>query len=251
MIHVTDASLRRAAGEGMDAFIKVFTDAYMEATGGRLTAETMPLLTGEQHTLLAYAIFRDEVMEGGFCQLVQNGYGSYIFGNPFAKAMRLWGVSWLAKLVYAAKKIYESYYQKCYNSKTKAFTGCTEMLMKLTESGCQLAVLSNKQQSFVTEIVSTLFPEIPFVCVIGQGEFPTKPDPAAVEFIVGKTGVSKYECFLVGDSDVDMQTAINAGIHPVGVSWGYRDAGILREKGAEFIAGEPADINNKILLTQI
>ena len=155
------------------------------------------------------------------------------------------------EFVAAAKKVYESYYQKCYNSKTKAFTGCTEMLMKLTESGCQLAVLSNKQQSFVTEIVSTLFPEIPFVCVIGQGEFPTKPDPAAVEFIVGKTGASKSECFLVGDSDVDMQTAINAGIHPVGVSWGYRDAEILREKGAEFIAGEPADINNKILLTQI
>ena len=109
MIHVTDASLRRAAGEGMDAFIKVFTDAYMEATGGRLTAETMSLLTGEQHTLLAYVIFRDEVMEGGFCQLVQNGYGSYIFGNPFAKAMRLWGVSWLAKLVYAAKKIYDEH----------------------------------------------------------------------------------------------------------------------------------------------
>ena len=109
MIHVTDASLRRAAGEGMDAFIKVFTDAYMEATGGRLTAETMPLLTGEQHTLLAYAIFRDEVMEGGFCQLVQNGYGSYIFGNPFAKAMRLWGVPRLAKLVYAAKKIYDEH----------------------------------------------------------------------------------------------------------------------------------------------
>lgn len=74
-----------------------------------MTAETMPLLTGEQHSLLAYRIFRDEVMEGGFCQLIQNGYGGYIFDNPFARVMRLWGVADLAKLVYAARKIYEEH----------------------------------------------------------------------------------------------------------------------------------------------
>ena len=67
------------------------------------------MLTGEQHSLLAYQIFRDEVMEGGFCQLIQNGYGGYIFDNPFAKVMRLWGVGDLSKLVYAAKKIYDSH----------------------------------------------------------------------------------------------------------------------------------------------
>lgn len=109
MIEVTDAALRQAAAEGMDAFIQVFTDAYKEVTGGKLTAETMPLLTGEQHSLLAYALFRDEVMEGGFCQLIQNGYGGYIFDNPFAKVMRLWGVDNLHKLVYAAKKIYDAH----------------------------------------------------------------------------------------------------------------------------------------------
>ena len=91
MIEVTDASLQKAAGEGMDEFIQVFTDKYKEVIGGELTAETMPLLTGEQHSLLAYQIFRDEVMFGGFCQLIQNGYGGYIFDNPFAKVMRLWG----------------------------------------------------------------------------------------------------------------------------------------------------------------
>ena len=62
MIEVTDASLQQAAGEGMDEFIQVFTDKYKEVIGGELTAETMPLLTGEQHSLLAYQIFRDEVM---------------------------------------------------------------------------------------------------------------------------------------------------------------------------------------------
>lgn len=109
MIEVTDEALRQAAGEGMDAFIQVFTDAYQKVTGEELTAETMSLLTGEQHSLLAYRIFRDEVMEGGFCQLIQNGYGGYIFDNPFAKVMRLWGVGDLSKLVYAAKKIYDAH----------------------------------------------------------------------------------------------------------------------------------------------
>ena len=103
MVEVVDSALQQAAGEGMDAFIQVFTDAYEELTGGELTAETMPLLTGEQHSLLAYQIFRDELMEGGFCQLIQNGYGGYIFANPFAKVMRLWGVGDLSKLVYAER----------------------------------------------------------------------------------------------------------------------------------------------------
>lgn len=109
MVEVTDAALRRAAEEGMDAFIQVFTNAYLEAMGGELSAGTMRLLTGEQHSLLAYRIFRDELMEGGFCQLVQNGYGAYIFSNPFARVMRLWGVEGLDKLVYAAKKVYDAH----------------------------------------------------------------------------------------------------------------------------------------------
>lgn len=107
MVELTDAALRQAAGEGMDEFIRVFTDKYKEVTGGELTAETMPLLTGEQHSLLAYQIFRDEIMVGGFCQLIQNGYGGYIFDNPFAKVMRLWGAGDFSKLVYRAKKIYD------------------------------------------------------------------------------------------------------------------------------------------------
>ena len=109
MIEIKDMALRQAAAEGMAAFIQVFTDAYMQKIRGELTAETMPLLTGEQHSLLAYQIFRDELMDGGFCQLIQNGYGAYIFVNPFAKVMRLWGLGELSKLVYAAKKVYDEY----------------------------------------------------------------------------------------------------------------------------------------------
>ena len=104
MIKLSDAVLQKAAGEGMDEFIQVFTDKYKEAIGGELTAGTMALLTGEQHSLLAYQIFRDEIMVGGFCQLIQNGYGGYIFDNPFAKVMRLWGAESFLSLSIGQRK---------------------------------------------------------------------------------------------------------------------------------------------------
>ena len=71
-IAVSDADLRKGAEEGMDAFLKVFTDKYIEVTGGDINAETMPLLNGYQHSLLGYHFFREEVLEGGFVQLIQN-----------------------------------------------------------------------------------------------------------------------------------------------------------------------------------
>ena len=71
-IVIADADLRKGAEAGMDEFLKVFTDAYIAATGGVINAETMPLLNGMQHTLLGYHFFREEINEGGFIQLIQN-----------------------------------------------------------------------------------------------------------------------------------------------------------------------------------
>ena len=106
-IKIADEALRKGAEEGMDGFLQVFIDKYLEVTGGVINAETMPLLNGHQHTLLGYHFFREELNVGGFVQLIQNGYGPYIFDNPFAKAMRLFGLKEFSKLVYAAKKIYD------------------------------------------------------------------------------------------------------------------------------------------------
>ena len=107
MIKVSDTELREAASKGMDAFINVFADAYLKVIGDELTEEKMALYNADQHTLLAYKIFRDEVCEGGMVQLIQNGYGSYIFHNPFAKALKTWGIPELAKIIYKAREIYD------------------------------------------------------------------------------------------------------------------------------------------------
>lgn len=105
-VKVKDADLRKAAGEGMDEFIGVFTAAIMSSAGGELTAESMAGLTAEQITLMAYVTLRDEVMDGGFVQLIYNGYGGFIFRNPFGKVMRLWGLDELATLINRGKKLY-------------------------------------------------------------------------------------------------------------------------------------------------
>ena len=107
-IVIADAYLRKGAEAGMDEFLKVFTDAYIAATGGVINAEIMPLLNGMQHTLLGYHFFREEINEGGFIQLIQNGYGPYFFLNPFAKAVRLMGAKDFSKLIYEAKNIYDA-----------------------------------------------------------------------------------------------------------------------------------------------
>ena len=92
MIHVEvkDIDLQNAASKGMDEFIQVFVDGIYSAIGGELTQESIVELNSDQVTLLAYIILRDEVMDGGFVQLIHNGYGLFIFKNPFAKALKNW-----------------------------------------------------------------------------------------------------------------------------------------------------------------
>lgn len=109
MVIVKDSALQQAALEGMDAFIRVFTDAIHNAIGGELTVENMPELNSDQITLLAWEILHDELMDGGFVQLIHNGLGNFIFKNPFAKALRLWGLRDLSKLIYDGHTLWLKY----------------------------------------------------------------------------------------------------------------------------------------------
>ena len=108
-INIQEIKLQEAAIQGTDAFLKAVHDAVLNGIGGEVNAETLPLLNGEQMTLLAYFILREEVMDGGFIQLIHNGYGPFIFLNPFAKAMRLWGAHDFSKLVYKGRQLFEHF----------------------------------------------------------------------------------------------------------------------------------------------
>lgn len=108
-VKVKEAILVKAADESMDAFLGVFIDAINSAIGGQLTAENMSELTADQVTLLAWSIMHDELMDGGFVQLIHNGYGPFVFKNPFAKALKIWGLRDLAKLIYEAHSLWVKY----------------------------------------------------------------------------------------------------------------------------------------------
>lgn len=107
---VNDDALRQAASKGMDAFVSVFINAIRQAIGDDLTIETMGQLNNDQITLLAWDTLHEEVMDGGFVQLIHNGYGPFIFKNPFAKALnKLWHMRELSKMIYDAHTLYVKY----------------------------------------------------------------------------------------------------------------------------------------------
>ena len=111
-VKVKDTDLQQAAGEDMDAFINVFVDAMHHAIGGNLTAENLSELNADQITLLAYVAFRDEVMNGGFVQLIHNGWGEFIYKNPFDKALRNWGLQDLYRMISKSHRFYRAYHEE-------------------------------------------------------------------------------------------------------------------------------------------
>ena len=103
---VKDADLQQAAMEGVDSFLQVLVKAIYDAIGGELTAETMGELNNDQLTLLAWDTLHTEVMDGGFVQLIYNGYGPFIFKNPLAKVLRMWEMREPSKLIYEAHTLW-------------------------------------------------------------------------------------------------------------------------------------------------
>ena len=81
-VKINDNELSQAASAGADTFLQLIIDKTRAAIGGELTAENMPLMSSKQITLIGYATLREEVMDGGFVQIIHNGYGTFFFHNP-------------------------------------------------------------------------------------------------------------------------------------------------------------------------
>lgn len=145
-------------------------------------------------------------------------------------------------IVDSALEVYNEEYAKCYCEKTAPFEGIVEMIAELSKEGFKIGVLSNKQERFVKDIIVKLFGKKAFGCVAGHSSLPPKPNPASALTVAKKLGVKPAKCIFVGDSNVDMKTAINAGMKSIGVSWGYRNVTELKEAGAMYIASDASDI---------
>lgn len=144
-------------------------------------------------------------------------------------------------------EIFSGYYGKHFLDKTKLYDGMRETLSTLAENNVFLAVATNKPQNFARQIVNKLLPEFDFVKVLGGcSERPKKPDTAIInEILSGLTADDKI--FMIGDSNVDIQTAKNAGISSIGCEWGFRGREELENAGADFIAEKSSDIADFIL----
>lgn len=125
--------------------------------------------------------------------------------------------------VLRVRQAFVPYYDVHNADDSSPYPDIPELLERLQAKGIQLAVASNKYQAATEKLVAHYFPNIRFVAVFGQREgIKVKPDPTIVYDILKIAGVAKEEVLYVGDSGVDMQTAINAGVSSCGVTWGFR-----------------------------
>ena len=127
-------------------------------------------------------------------------------------------------LIDAVLEDFRTYYNANIDVFTQPFSGIPQLLEKLHQKGIKLAIASNKFQEGTEHLIKEFFPEIPFVAILGnRPNHPLKPDPEVVGEVLRKTGLSKEDAVMVGDSDTDMETAANGGIRGIAVSWGYRN----------------------------
>ena len=130
-----------------------------------------------------------------------------------------------------------------WNRKTRPYDGIIDLLDRIEAAGLPKAVLSNKPHDFTVRYVAHYFKDYYFDPVLGQSDrFPVKPDPASALDIAGRLDLSPTTILFVGDSTVDVQTALAAGMQPVGVGWGFKGARELKENGCPTLVKHPMEI---------
>ncbi|HPQ62410.1 MAG TPA: HAD family hydrolase [Bacillota bacterium] len=141
------------------------------------------------------------------------------------------------------KKAYLKYYSEYRTKTTAPYPGISDLLKNLSGLEIDINVLSNKPENDVIPVIAENFPEMDFKIVMGKREtFPIKPDPTSVLYLVKQLGIDRNKVLYVGDSEVDILTALNAGLESVGVLWGFRTETELRNAGAKHLVKSPGDI---------
>ncbi len=134
-------------------------------------------------------------------------------------------------------------YAEKFADNTVPYPGIPELLTTLQSRGIPQAILSNKPDDFTQLTVRKLLPGFEFDIVLGlKPPLRKKPDPTAALSIAEKLKVKPADILYLGDTNTDMQTAVNAGMYPVGALWGFRTAEELLKNGAKYLAQKPPDI---------
>ena len=182
-----------------------------------------------QHTLAEYTSF------------VGNGIRNLVKRSP-PEELRT------DEYVEQAKADFVDYYTHNIHNHTLPYEGIAELLSELQRAGVRIAVASNKFHEGTLQLISHFFSDINFVAVYGNREgFPLKPDAQLIEEIMQLGGATNSECVMVGDSAVDIQTAHNAGIASIAVSWGFRSMEELEQANPDHIATSVEQLRHILL----
>ncbi len=133
------------------------------------------------------------------------------------------------------KAFYIPYYAEHSDVKTEPYPGMIELLKNLGETGVKCAVISNKPDSAVKVLAEKKFPGMLSLAVGESETVKAKPDPSGILSAMESCGGTRADTLYVGDSEVDVITAKNAGMTSIGVAWGFRDAEALRAEDADYI----------------
>jgi phosphoglycolate phosphatase len=143
--------------------------------------------------------------------------------------------------------LFAEYYNVHYLDKTKLYEGIKNTLDTLAENGVTLAIATNKPQNAARKVIKKLLPDVPFTKVLGGcDERPKKPNSPVIEEILSELP-KENTVYMIGDSNVDIQTAKNCGLISIGCIWGFRGKAELEAEGADFLAETSSDIENIIL----
>jgi phosphoglycolate phosphatase len=146
-------------------------------------------------------------------------------------------------LINACLKEFIEDYRCNYNVKTKLYDGVPELLDILKLRGLKLAILSNKPDPITKDCVAFFLSEWDFDVVLGQHDsIPRKPDPQGALEIAERLVILPSNFIYLGDTAIDMKTAVSAGMFPVGVLWGLRSLEELKENGARVVIDEPMQL---------
>ena len=152
-----------------------------------------------------------------------------------------------AEFVEEALAKYKAIYKEHLLEKTRPYNGVRELLEELKSRGIPLGVCTNKHNDAALTIVKILFAPGTFEEVLGDRPgFPKKPNPATPLEIASHLGVKPDEVAYLGDTSVDMETAVHAGFLPVGVLWGFRPEEELVKSGAKVLLKAPLELLEKV-----
>ena len=184
------------------------------------------------------------LLKNGFPEHPQDAYRMFV-GKGVAELIRLAlpEENRVEETVQKLDHAFREQYAENWKRESVPYPGIRGMLDELIQADIAMAVFSNKPHDFTHFCVNEFFADIPFVDITGLNDnVPAKPDPTGALHLADMIGEKPEKIIFMGDSCIDMQTAVNAGMIPVGVLWGFRDKAELLDHGARVVLENPGDL---------